>query len=173
MGQRPDDSDERNETAALAETLNRPLTAILLCINEIHGHRHVFSGERQNIRRMIENAKLVAEQACELVRNLSASQPLVQVVSHESLASPNVFNHSEALTRREREALGLIVEGFSNKESASRMKIGLRTFESHRAHVMRKYDAHNTADLFRKAMFPDPGVGKYRTGACPSRGRPK
>jgi DNA-binding CsgD family transcriptional regulator len=156
MEQRPDDSDERSEIAALAETLNRPLTAILLCINEIHGHRHVFSGERRNIQRMIENAKQVAEQACELARKFSASRPLVRVVSHECLALPPVFNHSEALTRREREALSLIVEGFSNKESATRMKISLRTFESHRAHVMRKYDVHNTADLFRKAMFPNP-----------------
>lgn len=55
------------------------------------------------------------------------------------------------LTRREREVLALISEGYSNKEGALRMNISPRTFESHRAEAMRKLGAKNAADLVRKA----------------------
>jgi DNA-binding CsgD family transcriptional regulator len=58
-----------------------------------------------------------------------------------------------ALTRREREVLHLISEGYSNKEGAQRMRISPRTFESHRAEAMRKLGARNTADLVRAALL--------------------
>ena len=57
------------------------------------------------------------------------------------------------LTRREREVLSLISEGYSNKEGALRMNISPRTFESHRAEAMRKLGARNTADLVRLALL--------------------
>ena len=57
------------------------------------------------------------------------------------------------LTKREREVLGLISEGCSNKQGALRMNISPRTFESHRAEAMRKLGARNTADLVRKALL--------------------
>ncbi len=56
------------------------------------------------------------------------------------------------LTKREREVLDLISEGYSNKLGALRMGISPRTFESHRAEAMRKLGARNTADLVRKAL---------------------
>jgi DNA-binding CsgD family transcriptional regulator len=57
------------------------------------------------------------------------------------------------LTRREREVLALISEGYSNKQGALRMNISPRTVESHRAEAMRKLGAKNTADLVRKALL--------------------
>ena len=57
------------------------------------------------------------------------------------------------LTRREREVLNLISEGYSNKQGALRMQISPRTFESHRAEAMRKLGARNTADLVRAALL--------------------
>jgi DNA-binding CsgD family transcriptional regulator len=57
------------------------------------------------------------------------------------------------LTRREREVLSLISEGYSNKQGALQMNISPRTFESHRAEAMRKLGARNTADLVRKALL--------------------
>ena len=57
------------------------------------------------------------------------------------------------LTRREREVLSLISEGYSNKQGALRMSISPRTFESHRAEAMRKLGARNTADLVRLALL--------------------
>jgi len=59
----------------------------------------------------------------------------------------------KALTRRERQVLQLISQGYSNKEGALRMQISPCTFESHRAEAMRKLGARNTADLVRAALL--------------------
>ena len=56
------------------------------------------------------------------------------------------FNH---LTPREREVLQLITNGQSNKEAGRELGISPRTIEVHRARVMEKLGARNTADLMR------------------------
>lgn len=53
------------------------------------------------------------------------------------------------LTPREREVLQLITNGQSNKEAGRELGISPRTIEVHRARVMEKLDARNTADLMR------------------------
>jgi len=53
------------------------------------------------------------------------------------------------LTPREREVLQLIADGQSNKEAGRRLGISPRTIEVHRARVMEKLGAKNTADLMR------------------------
>jgi FixJ family two-component response regulator len=58
----------------------------------------------------------------------------------------------ESLTEREREILAMVVGGLSNKEAAARMKLSARTVEIHRASLMRKTGARNTAHLVRMAM---------------------
>jgi DNA-binding CsgD family transcriptional regulator len=60
------------------------------------------------------------------------------------------------LTRREREVLDSISGGHTNKEGALRLKIGPRTFESHRARIMRKLAARNAAELLRKVLAETP-----------------
>jgi FixJ family two-component response regulator len=53
------------------------------------------------------------------------------------------------LTPREREVLQLITNGRSNKEAGRELGISPRTIEVHRARVMEKLGARNTADLMR------------------------
>lgn len=53
------------------------------------------------------------------------------------------------LTPREREVLELITNGQSNKEAGRELGISPRTIEVHRARVMEKLGARNTADLMR------------------------
>lgn len=53
------------------------------------------------------------------------------------------------LTPREREVLQLITNGQSNKEAGRKLGISPRTIEVHRARVMEKLGAKNTADLMR------------------------
>ena len=53
------------------------------------------------------------------------------------------------LTPREREVLQLITNGQSNKEAGRELGISPRTIEVHRAQVMEKLGARNTADLMR------------------------
>jgi DNA-binding CsgD family transcriptional regulator len=68
-------------------------------------------------------------------------------------ASPSI---QTLLTPREREVLDHISRGCSNKQGAARMQIGSRTFESHRARLMRKLGARNAADLVRMALSESP-----------------
>jgi FixJ family two-component response regulator len=58
----------------------------------------------------------------------------------------------EPLTRRERDVLSLIVEGASSKEAGRKLGISPRTVEFHRARIIEKLDARNTADLIRIVM---------------------
>lgn len=55
----------------------------------------------------------------------------------------------EQLTPREIEVLKLIAEGASGKEIAERLGIAFRTARSHRANLMEKLEAHDTAALVR------------------------
>ena len=57
-----------------------------------------------------------------------------------------------ALTNREQEVLVLIAEGFSNKEIATSLNIGVRTAETHRERIMRKLAIHSIAGLTRFAI---------------------
>ena len=56
------------------------------------------------------------------------------------------------LTRRERELLRLITEGYTNMEIADKMCLGYETIRSYRKNLHLKLDAHNTADLTKKAL---------------------
>ena len=55
----------------------------------------------------------------------------------------------EQLTPREREVLERIALGASNKEAGRQLGISPRTIEVHRARIMEKLGARNTADLVR------------------------
>jgi len=64
-----------------------------------------------------------------------------------------VFKKKAAeLTSREMEILQLIAEGNANKETASKLGIGIKTVEKHREHLMQKLDIHDTAGLTRYAI---------------------
>lgn len=54
-----------------------------------------------------------------------------------------------ALTEREREVLGLIIEGLTNKEIGRAMNVSPRTVESHRANLFEKLAAPSLAHLIR------------------------
>ena len=55
----------------------------------------------------------------------------------------------ELLTLRERAVLGEIMKGASSKEAAQTLAISVRTVEFHRANILQKLAAKNTADLMR------------------------
>jgi len=56
------------------------------------------------------------------------------------------------LTRRENELLKLIAEGYTNMEIADKMFLGYETIRSYRKNLHLKLDAHNTAELTKKAI---------------------
>lgn len=54
---------------------------------------------------------------------------------------------ASVLTRRERQVLKLMIEGWKNREMAEALYIAVRTVEKHRANVIRKVGSAKPADL--------------------------
>ena len=73
-------------------------------------------------------------------------------IEDTSAAGALHFPGRQALTRREQHVLTEIVAGATNKEAARRLGISPRTIEVHRANIMMKLGARNTADLTRIAL---------------------
>jgi DNA-binding CsgD family transcriptional regulator len=159
--------------AAIAQQLNGPLTALLLYMGEIKLHSHQLSqaeGNRIYLQQVVENALAQTERVCAMMKQMAGPQQGAAsaagrkdgLETRPGLAGggtgiAGVMFSSEAgqkpLTRREREVLGLISEGRSNKQGALQMNISPRTFESHRAEAMRKLGVRNTAELVRSALL--------------------
>ena len=59
------------------------------------------------------------------------------------------------LTKREIEVLTLFAEGFSNVEIADKLFISVRTVESHKNHIMTKFELKSVVDLVKFAIKND------------------
>lgn len=57
----------------------------------------------------------------------------------------------DTLTEREIEILGLIVQGYTNREMGDALNISVRTVETHRSNLMEKLNLHSRVDLVRYA----------------------
>ncbi|REK68288.1 MULTISPECIES: response regulator transcription factor [Cohnella] len=58
----------------------------------------------------------------------------------------------EQLSEREKEVLGWIAKGYSNKEIADRLVISVKTVETHKAHIMEKLGLKTRPDLVKYAL---------------------
>jgi DNA-binding CsgD family transcriptional regulator len=158
--------------ADIARQLNGPLTALLLYMGEIKQHSQQLSqaaGNRVYLQQVVENALQQTERVCAMIKQFADHHEEPAALGRKTgwekltgrgkngVRAPDVTFSLDAgqkpLTRREREVLNLISEGYSNKQGALRMSISPRTFESHRAEAMRKLGARNTADLVRLALL--------------------
>jgi FixJ family two-component response regulator len=74
----------------------------------------------------------------------------------ESAELDTIRKKFDSLTAREREVLQLIVDGLPNKLIARRMNISIKTVTNHRANLIEKAGAVNTADLVRMWMLIKP-----------------
>jgi len=155
----------------IARQLNGPLTALLLYMGEIKQHSRQLSQsaeDRAYLQKVVDNALQQTERVCALVKQIAvADEPALMAGARRDVeersgrtseagrtprAAP-AAGGQRPLTKREREVLQLISEGYSNKQGALRMRISPRTFESHRAEAMRKLGARNTAELVRTALL--------------------
>jgi DNA-binding CsgD family transcriptional regulator len=62
------------------------------------------------------------------------------------------FAGREQLTERERMVLAFLVKGASSKEAARELGISPRTVDFHRANIIEKLGARNTADVIRRVL---------------------
>jgi DNA-binding NarL/FixJ family response regulator len=159
--------------SAIVHQLNGPLTALRLYIGEIRRNGGQFreTSEPQNeIQQMVVAAFQETERVCAMLRVIADGfeEPLCPETavalgrdvigwwSRNGEANgrdpEKTISIHDLLTPREREVLGQISQGYSNKQGAERMQIGPRTFESHRFRIMRKLGAKNGADLVRMVL---------------------
>lgn len=72
---------------------------------------------------------------------------------HRELADRGIVRSKIArLTPRERQVMGLVVDGLANKNVAQRLGVSQRTIEVHRSRVMEKMHASSLAHLVRLAL---------------------
>jgi two-component system response regulator NreC len=66
----------------------------------------------------------------------------------------------QSLSPRERQVLPLLATGLSTAQTAARLRIGPRTVETHRAHLLQKLRLRNTGELiryvFQHGLMPSP-----------------
>jgi DNA-binding CsgD family transcriptional regulator len=159
--------------SAIVHQLNGPLTALRLYVGEIRqssGRSREADEAQGSMQQMVESAFQETERVCAIMKLIADGfeEPLYpetaaalgrDVIGWWSRSGDGNERDSEQtvsihdlLTPREREVLIQISQGCSNKQGAVRMKIGSRTFESHRFRIMRKLGAKNGADLVRIAL---------------------
>jgi DNA-binding CsgD family transcriptional regulator len=165
--------------AAMAHQLNDPLTALLLYLHEIKergGHSAGTEAAPNSVQEIMDKALHEAERVCGIMERMGhtfeAPMDDETAIARGRDAIDSWVRNSNAernghapvaargsghrvLTPREREVLGLIISGSSNKEGAHQLGITTRTFEVHRAHIMEKLGAKNAADLVRMALSKD------------------
>lgn len=61
------------------------------------------------------------------------------------------LNEVPSVTRREKEVLSYLAEGFTTPEIAKKMFISALTVDSHRKSLMKKFDSNKTVNLIQKA----------------------
>jgi DNA-binding CsgD family transcriptional regulator len=168
--------------SAIAHQLNGPLTALRLYIGEIRQNSDRFwetAETRDRMQQLVDGAFRETERVCTIIEQIGDAfeQPLFPETAaalgrdviawwSRSGGSNGDASGGEAakvnpfilLTPREREVLAHVSQGCSNKQGAVRMQIGSRTFESHRARLMRKLGARNAADLVRMALGESRGT---------------
>jgi len=81
----------------------------------------------------------------------SVSQMMVNKIADSSRTSSS-RQKNKKITKREKEVLKLIVEGFTSSEIAKKLFISTRTVETHRSNLMNKLELKNTAALVRYAI---------------------
>jgi len=72
------------------------------------------------------------------------------------MATP--FPGRELLTERERMVLAFLVKGASSKEAGRELGISPRTIDFHRANIIEKLGARNTADTIRRVLSGRGGI---------------
>jgi DNA-binding NarL/FixJ family response regulator len=88
--------------------------------------------------------------------------PTVQAVSAGQLAVPLELRSQlapRALSYREKQILGLVVLGFTNREIADKLYLAESTVKTHLSSAFAKLDAHSRAEAAARILDPEGGYG--------------
>jgi len=117
--------------------------------------------ERSYISRMIENGasgylikSASAEEIAQAIQTVLNGKLYLSLSMEQMMKPPALCGNSilPAITKREREVLQLISEGFTNNQIAEQLFISPLTVDSHRKNLLTKLNVNNTASLIRLAV---------------------
>lgn len=70
----------------------------------------------------------------------------------KSIINKSKEENGKTLTKREKEIISLVVDGFSNKEIADKLCISIRTVDSHKNNIMQKLSLKSSVELVKYAI---------------------
>ena len=69
-----------------------------------------------------------------------------------SYRNPSSSKTFKGLTKREKQVLGLVVDGMTSKQIAAKLSLSPRTVDHHRASLLKKFEMSNSVDLVNFAI---------------------
>ena len=88
----------------------------------------------------------------EAIHEVSKGKTYLSFEAGQAMRKNNESAQIPAITRREKEILALIAEGFTNPEIANKLFVSSSTVDSHRKNLLAKLNVKNTASLIKFAM---------------------
>lgn len=157
-----------NDVDVILLDINLPdISGIDLCkkINEAFPQIKILGistfNERSYISRMIENGasgylikSASKEEIAEAIETVMHGKMYLSVSMEQLLRPISVESPGKlpALTKREKQILGLIAEGLTNQQIAEELFISPLTVDTHRKNLHTKLNVNNTASLIRLAV---------------------
>ena len=92
------------------------------------------------------------EELTEGIRTVMTGRQYLSFDAAAALRQVTVHSDGPLITRREKEVLGLIADGFTNNEIAQKLFISVATVDTHRKNLLAKFECKNIASLIKLAM---------------------
>jgi DNA-binding NarL/FixJ family response regulator len=145
------------EVARQIRSIDAATEVLLLCQEaegELYASKMALIGVRGCV--LAEQAETQLVPAVDtLRRGKPYLSPSLKTYSHENENYAGTLrppSKQMRLTKREIEVVRLVVEGYTNKQTAKTLEITIKTVESHRARIMRKLGLHSVVELVRYAI---------------------
>jgi DNA-binding NarL/FixJ family response regulator len=88
----------------------------------------------------------------EAIHEVNKGKTYLSFEAGQAMRKENALPGIPLITRREKEILSLIAEGFTNPEIAEKLFVSPSTIDSHRKNLLTKLNVKNTAALVKFAM---------------------
>jgi DNA-binding NarL/FixJ family response regulator len=88
----------------------------------------------------------------EAIREVNKGKTYLSFEAGQALRKENALPQVPVITRREKEILTLIAEGYTNPEIAEKLFVSASTIDSHRKNLLAKLNVKNTASLVKFAV---------------------
>jgi two-component system, NarL family, nitrate/nitrite response regulator NarL len=108
-----------------------------------------------NINEFFKTIRSVCEGAQVLPPDLTGSL-FSQIINQATIVSkPSAIVESVSMTRREKQVIELIAEGFTNKEIAQKLHLSTFTIKSHVHNILEKLTLHTRVQIAKHAHLSD------------------